>query len=595
MSRRRFSGLVLARRATQVVFLLLFFGLLLAARSMPGEEPCAWWSAFFLTDPLVLMATWLAAHARPVALYAVPVLGLLVVVLGFIAAVRRRWVSPPVVLLAGLGALTAGMVGAQWADWSKIPAALLWALATLGLTAVLGRVFCGWVCPLGTIHAIASRMLTRKPRQSPGRDGWSRWQLAKYYILVGVLAMAVLGGHWGTIFDPLVLLYRTTTTALLPMTQWAVEEGSTTVYQDEPDLGKARPTLVTEPAYKFLRDHVFNVSKQVFLGTGLILGLFVVTVALNYYQRRFWCRYLCPLGALLGIVSLRPLMRRAVRQEGCNQCDLCGRTCHGAAAQAPGQGWIAAECFGCFHCHDSCPRNVLKFEIDLPWTKAQGEQPIDLSRRATLAAAVGGVAALALMRSTSEGRGQRFNPNLVRPPGAREEIEFLKRCTACGMCMKVCPTGGLQPAWTEAGLEGLWTPHLAPRIGYCSYQCNLCGQVCPTGAIQPLDMETKQQTKIGLASFDTTRCLPYAYGRSCIVCEEMCPVPHKAIYTVKVEVQDRDGQKTIIDQPRVDVDKCIGCGQCESVCVYKDRPAIRVFSTNETRHPDNQTVQPGAY
>lgn len=159
--------------------------------------------------------------------------------------------------------------------------------------------------------------------------------------------------------------------------------------------------------------------------------------------------------------------------------------------------------------------------------------------------------------------------------------------------MKICPTGGLQPAVSEAGVEGLWTPKLVPRIGYCDYSCNLCGQVCPTEAIQPLTVEAKQQVKIGLACFDTTRCIPYAFGRDCMVCEEHCPIPDKAIYFLEVEIRDRNGERKTIKQPRVDADLCIGCGICENVCVFRDRPAIRVSSANETRHPANQPILPG--
>ncbi|HID75889.1 MAG TPA: 4Fe-4S dicluster domain-containing protein, partial [Planctomycetaceae bacterium] len=172
------------------------------------------------------------------------------------------------------------------------------------------------------------------------------------------------------------------------------------------------------------------------------------------------------------------------------------------------------------------------------------------------------------------------------------EREFLQRCTGCGLCMRICPTGALQPAVGEAGLEGLWTPRLVPQIGYCDYECNLCGQVCPSQAIELLSVEAKQATKIGLAAFDKTRCLPYAYGRECIVCEEHCPVPDKAIYTVEVEVVDHEGNRKVIGQPRVDPERCIGCGICENKCVFRDRPAIRVFSANETRHPDNQPILP---
>ncbi len=170
--------------------------------------------------------------------------------------------------------------------------------------------------------------------------------------------MAVFGGHWVTVFDPIVFLYRTTTTALLPGTQWAVEEGATAVYQSDPGVGPVRLTKATEPVYHFLRDHVFAVPKQAFLGGGALLAIFLVTLLLDWYRPRFWCRYLCPLGALLGLLSWRPLLRRSVEPTTCNQCDLCGMACHGAAAAGRGERWKPAECFGCFNCGDSCAQRV---------------------------------------------------------------------------------------------------------------------------------------------------------------------------------------------------------------------------------------------
>jgi MauM/NapG family ferredoxin protein len=244
-------------------------------------------------------------------------------------------------------------------------------------------------------------------------------------------------------------------------------------------------------------------------------------------------------------------------------------------------------------CSESCRRGSLSFQFVLPWRKEPKLESIDLGRRGMIVAAIGGITALAAMRVSPQARGRTFNPALIRPPGARPEREFLQRCTSCGLCIKVCPTGGLQPTLTEAGLEGLWTPMLVPLIGCCDYTCNLCGQVCPTEAIVPLTLDEKHATRIGLASFDVTRCIPYAYGRNCMVCEEHCPIPDKAIYCLEVEIQDRNGEKKTIKRPYVDPQKCIGCGECEHVCPYKDRPAIRVTSANETRHPDNQPMLDG--
>ena len=208
---------------------------------------------------------------------------------------------------------------------------------------------------------------------------------------------------------------------------------------------------------------------------------------------------------------------------------------------------------------------------------------LDLSRRAVFGATLGGVAGLCLLRITPQARGALPQENLIRPPGSLPEREFLERCTACGMCIKICPTHGLQPTLWEAGLEGLWTPQLVPRLGWCESECTACTHVCPTEAIAPLTVEQKKQVRIGLASFDVTRCIPYAFGRECIVCEEHCPVPDKAIYVVETEVVARNGQKTVVKQPRVDPSRCIGCGICENKCPLKDHPGIRVLSTNEGR------------
>jgi ferredoxin len=156
--------------------------------------------------------------------------------------------------------------------------------------------------------------------------------------------------------------------------------------------------------------------------------------------------------------------------------------------------------------------------------------------------------------------------------------------------MKVCLTNGLQPALVEAGLEGLWTPRLVPRIGYCEYNCTLCGQVCPTQAIRRLPLEAKRTVKIGLAAIDTSRCLPYAFQTTCIVCEEHCPLPRKAIWFEERDVLAHDGTLRRVKQPRVDPILCTGCGICETKCVVQDLPAIRVTSANEDRNPENRVI-----
>jgi ferredoxin len=166
--------------------------------------------------------------------------------------------------------------------------------------------------------------------------------------------------------------------------------------------------------------------------------------------------------------------------------------------------------------------------------------------------------------------------------------------------MKVCPTGGLQPALTEAGLEGLWSPVLVPRLGYCEQQCTLCSEVCPTGAIRPITIEEKvgepphdEPIRIGSASVDRSRCLPWAYDTDCIVCEEVCPTSPKAIFLKLETVTLRDGTQRTLKRPYVDLERCVGCGTCETRCPSFDRAAIRVSSVGETRSPNNRFILGG--
>jgi len=123
-----------------------------------------------------------------------------------------------------------------------------------------------------------------------------------------------------------------------------------------------------------------------------------------------------------------------------------------------------------------------------------------------------------------------LDSRLIRPPGALNERDFLQKCIRCSACVKVCPQNFLQPSLLEGRLEGLWTPIGKGRFGYCEYNCNLCGIVCPTGAIKELSLQEKKNVSIGTAFIDKSRCLPYAFGLECVVCEEMCPVSPKAIY-----------------------------------------------------------------
>jgi MauM/NapG family ferredoxin protein len=218
------------------------------------------------------------------------------------------------------------------------------------------------------------------------------------------------------------------------------------------------------------------------------------------------------------------------------------------------------------------------------------ESRLDLGRRSVLVAGLSGLGGSLLFAIHPQASKRTFNPALIRPPGSLPESEFLAKCIRCGECMKVCPTNAIQPAALEGGLEGAWTPVLKMTVGYCEYECNLCSQVCPTHAIQKISVEEKQKIKIGLAYFDKNRCLPWAYSRPCIVCEEHCPTPKKAIWFEEVEVLNLQGEKVSVKQPHVEPDLCTGCGICEAKCPVRGQAAVRVTSVGETRNPENQML-----
>jgi ferredoxin len=299
--------------------------------------------------------------------------------------------------------------------------------------------------------------------------------------------------------------------------------------------------------------------------------MFLGVLLLNLIAHRAWCRYLCPLGALLGLLSKVSIVRREVSDK-CSQCGVCARACPTGTIQ-PEKGYASdpSECTMCLECVAACPKSAAKFPAHL---SAAGWAPYDPRRRQVLASLGVAIAGVGLLRS--DAAASRHHPYLIRPPGVQEN-NLLSKCIRCGECMRACPTSALQPAVTEAGLEGLWTPVLAPRLGYCDYSCNACGQVCPVQAIPPLGLDDKREQIIGLAYIDQDRCIPWADNQDCIVCEEMCPVPEKAIMLEPVEVSNANGELATVQRPQVIRERCIGCGICEYKCPLEGEAAIRIY------------------
>ncbi len=455
-----------------------------------------------------------------------------------------------------------------------VPTALLLSLITVALTLLFGRVFCGWVCPLGTLNDVMGRLTPKESRRKPLDD---RIRRLKYYGLFFLLASSLFTLQIAGLADPISLLIRSLAIAVEPTTNLMAHTVFDLLYRAQIPV----VTDVSEAVYAFLKNYVLAFH-QPFFYQGLLIGLIFSAILLaNLFRRRFWCSGLCPLGALLGIITRVSPFKRIVG-KGCTSCNLCVKECRTRAASNVKGEWQKAECVLCGECQEDCPRDAVRFGF-AAFGPAKGGRKvagIDLKRRSLIVSLVSGILLVPIVRTTP--LAKRRAGSLIRPPGALPEAEFLRRCVRCGECMKVCLTNGLQPALLEAGLEGIWTPRFDFHSGYCQYYCTLCGQVCPTGALKKLSQEEKARTKIGLAYIDKNRCIPYAQGVECLVCEEHCPTPDKAIKFEQVEIMTPRGRRRI-RRPIIDLKLCIGCGICEYKCPLHDQPAVICTRLGESR------------
>ena len=446
-----------------------------------------------------------------------------------------------------------------------------WALVVVGLTVLVGRVWCGWICPFGTLLEWVS---FKKARQR-ARAISPRWRTVKYVLLVVILVGALFGNLSLLVFEPLALFTRAMTAVVIPALNYAVSTSESTLYS----LAFLRPAISWLETV--LRGPVLPVVQPVFGSSYLIAGLFFGLLALNLLADRFWCRYLCPLGGLLGWLSRFSLLRPLIGQT-CTACTRCALLCKPGAIKTvpatPGSSReveiMPAECTVCLDCLVECKKDSLAFG---PVLKPAPAQEFDLSRRQFLQTAALGAAGIVLLNTNVRLRTK--NSRLIRPPGVNDEQAFLSKCLRCSECMKVCPTNGLQPSQGEAGLEGWWTPNLMPRLGHCDYGCHACGQVCPSGAIPLLTLEQKRLAVIGTAVVNRNRCLPWASNTPCIVCEEMCPTPQKSIRLEEVSVTDQAGETVMLQRPYVLRELCIGCGICENHCPLAGDAAIQIYRT----------------
>ncbi len=426
--------------------------------------------------------------------------------------------------------------------WRMLPG-----FGLLALVALFGNFFCAWVCPMGSAVDFFGRVLFREKKRAKPADDQPLRRL-RLGVFLASLGAALAAWQVLAVVDPISLITRVMVTFFFP--------AATAVY-NQVVIGaaglfsKGSTTLSTVPV-------------PVFKAGIVIFVFFAAVLSLSVIRRRFWCRYLCPLGTLFTVVSRGRLVRRSV-SEDCTKCQRCVRDCPMGAIPADDPlAYRRSTCVNCFQCLD-CPPKAVSFRLS-----AGGAKPpvpaVSMTRRYVLGSLGLGLAGAAAVKlSPLRGEAKLRNDRLIRPPGALPEDRFVSVCTGCGECLKVCPNNALHPALFEAGLDGIYTPRLIPRIGYCEELCNFCGLVCPTQAIRSLAVEDKRLIQMGVAHVDKTRCIAHDTDKTCIVCNEQC-----SYHAVLLDETKR---------PRVDEEKCTGCGICENKCPVEGESAIIVRST----------------
>lgn len=456
---------------------------------------------------------------------------------------------------------------------------MLPALVTLLLTLIFGRFFCGWVCPMGSLIDISKNMFG-KAKKRPDNGGYR----LKYYLLFFFLTASAFGLPLSGYLDPFSLLMRGFTFGAEPALHYASDSFFTWTYLHAP----AWVNAVTEPVYSLLKDHVLPMTPKVYTLAVFSSLLLLAVLGLSKIEKRFFCRRLCPLGAMLALTSRFSVFRLNGGDEECGSCMKCASACRMKAIDDK-RGINSSECILCMDCKSGCPQSKITYGLRIGAPQTNG---INLSRRAAVTGIAAGVLAPLMLPARPFAGQTEILP--VRPPGALEEKKFLELCVRCGECMKVCIGNALHSAWLETGLEGVFTPKLIARAGYCEYNCTLCGQVCPTGAIKVLSLEEKHKTVIGRAYFDKNRCLPFI-GTPCIVCEEHCPTSDKAIKFKEAEVLNDKGETVTLDLPYIVNDLCVGCGICETRCPVEGRSAVIITAEGESRHASLYGSYGGGY
>ena len=438
------------------------------------------------------------------------------------------------------------------------------------LTLLLGRVYCSVICPMGVFQDVVSWISGRRKKMKY-RFTYSP---AKSWLRYGVLAVFVVAliagiGSLVALLAPYSAYGRIANNLFAPLYQWG--NNLLAYFAERAD------------SYAFYETSVWLKSVPTFV---IALLTFVIIAVLAWRNGRTYCNTICPVGTILGFLSRFALFRPAIDASKCKECSLCARQCKASCIDFKNHQIDYSRCVACMDCLDSCKHDALHFQSRLtkqapaPAPKSDGS-----ARRSFLAvtATLATTAALKAQEKTVDGGlaaieekkvPKRATP--IVPPGAVSLRNFAQHCTACQLCVSVCPNEVLRPS---TSLLKLMQPEMSYERGYCRPECVKCSEVCPTGAIKPLTVADKSATQIGHAVWIKANCIPIRDEQSCDNCARHCPTA--AIQMVASDPSNPDSLKI----PVVNEEKCIGCGACEALCPARPFSAMYVEG-----HENHRTI-----
>jgi polyferredoxin len=281
-------------------------------------------------------------------------------------------------ILLALDPLTA--VGTALSDWT-----------------IVGWTWIGLAVLVGTLQHLVSRIAGPERRKLPKVNRYRRWFSIKYIVLLALLVWAALGTNHVGWLDPIPLLHRAFASGIRPLWHGGLSPGGWVSF-----------------------------------------GLLAAILLLSAWMPRFFCRGVCPLGALMGVFArFAPFKIQRDDSGSCTGCTLCLFACQGA--DEPLDKHRVSECHVCLNCLGSCAEESLHYGLVGDGTPAP-MPPLDVGRRRFLLT-VAGSAVFAPVLRTASGGGEARAHDAIRPPGALAEEAFLSRCITCGACSASCPTG----------------------------------------------------------------------------------------------------------------------------------------------------------